>query len=120
MAVLLRHVEDLRRPATAGDLVTRVRGLIALHLGQRPVTLALIAAELNLSTRSLQRRLAEAGTALRPLVLQARLDMAQSQLREGRIPNAEIARRLGYADSTALWRAFKTATGTSPRAQRDR
>ena len=36
------------------------------------------------------------------------------------VRDAEIARRLGYADSTALWRAFKTATGTSPRAQRDR
>lgn len=120
IAILSRHVDDLHRPAVAGDLVSRVRGLIALHLGQRPVTLALIAAELNLSTRSLQRKLAEAGTALRPLVLQARLDMAQDQLREGRVSNAEIARRLGYADGTGLWRAFKTATGQPPKARRGR
>jgi AraC-like DNA-binding protein len=109
MAVLSRHVEDLLRPPAPGDLVARVRGLIALHLGQRAVTLALIATELNLSTRSLQRKLGEAGTALRPLLLQARLETAREHLREGRISNAEIARRLGYADGTGLWRAVKGA-----------
>ncbi|MFT4014576.1 MAG: AraC family transcriptional regulator ligand-binding domain-containing protein [Paracoccus sp. (in: a-proteobacteria)] len=77
MSVLSRHVEDLSRPPTPGDLVERVRHLIALHLGQRPVTLALVAAELNLSTRSLQRKLAEHGTALRPLVLQVLLETAR-------------------------------------------
>lgn len=118
MSVLSRHVEDLHHAPAAGDLVARVRGLIALHLGQRPVTLALIAQELHFSTRSLQRKLAEAGTALRPLVLQARLDLAQSQLRDGRMSNAEIARQLGYADGTGLWRAVKTATGKPPKAQR--
>lgn len=119
MAVLSRHVEDLHRPPASGDLVARVRGLIALHLGQRPVTLALIAAELAMSSRSLQRKLAEAGSALRPLVLQTRLEMAQEQLREGRIPTAEIARHLGYADGTGLWRAVKTATGKPPKGWRD-
>lgn len=118
MAVLTRHVEDLSRPPAPGDLVERVLRLIALHLGQRPVTLALIAAELNLSTRSLQRKLTDHGTTLRALVLQARLDSAQSQLREGRSSNADIARRLGYADGTGLWRAFKTATGQPPKRHR--
>lgn len=118
IAVLLRHLDDLRRPAQATDLISRVRGLIAQHLGQRPITLTLIADELNLSTRSLQRHLAEAGTALRPMLLQARMEMAQAQLRDGQLSNAEIARRLGYADGTGLWRAFKTATGSPPKAQR--
>lgn len=118
MAVLSRHVEDLHRPPATGDLIAQVRRLIALHLGSRPVTVALIAAELNLSTRSLQRKLAEAGTALRPMVLQARLDLAQDQLREGRVSNAEIARRLGYADGTGLWRAVKGATDLPPKRHR--
>lgn len=118
MAVLTRHVEDLRRPPVSDDLVARVRGLIALHLGQRPITLTLVAAELGLSTRSLQRKLAESGTALRSLVLQARLDLGQGHLRDGRVSNAEIARRLGYADATGLWRAFRTATGKPPKGHR--
>lgn len=118
ISILSRHVEDLMRPAGTGDLVERVRHLIALHLGQRPVTLNLIAAELNVSTRSLQRKLAENGTALRMLVMQARLETAQIQLREARSSNAEIARRLGYADGTGLWRAFKTATGLPPKGYR--
>lgn len=120
IAVLSRHVQDLRPPTGAGDLVARVRRLILLHLGQRPITLPLIAAELNLSTRSLQRKLAEAGTALRPLILQARLERAESHRQDGRVSQAEIARRVGYADVTGLWRARRTAAGPPAQVERGR
>ena len=114
MAILTRHVADLRQPKADGDLLARVRRLIALHLGQRPVTLELMAAELNLSTRTLQRRLAGLQTSLRDMVRDRRLQLARAHLREDRLSNAEIARLLGYADSTAFWRAFKAETGLPP------
>lgn len=118
MAILTRHVADLRRPKADGDLLARVRRLIALHLGQRPVTLDLIAAELNLSTRTLQRRLTGLRTSLRDMLRDSRLHLARTHLREARLSNAEIARLLGYADSTAFWRAYKAGAGLPP--SRDR
>lgn len=118
MVILSRHLADLSRAPDGGDLLQQVRSLIRLHLGQRPVNLALIAGELNLSPRSLQRRLSDQDTSLRSLLLEARLELGRTQLRDARTSNAEIARRLGYADGTAFWRAFKKGTGKPPSQHR--
>jgi len=59
-------------------------------------------------------RLADEGTSLRALLLQVRVDLGRVHLRDGRTSNAEIARALGYTDSTAFWRAFKASTGAAP------
>ncbi|SEA97998.1 AraC-like transcriptional regulator QhpR [Rubrimonas cliftonensis] len=115
MTILERHVADLFQPAPGeAGLVARVRTLVLAQLGRRKITLPTISATLNVSARTLQRRLAEEGTSLRALVLECRMELGRVHLRDGRISNAEIARTLGYADSTAFWRAFKTAAGTSP------
>ncbi|MGR3748210.1 AraC family transcriptional regulator ligand-binding domain-containing protein [Paracoccus sp. (in: a-proteobacteria)] len=119
LLILSRHLKDLSGRPQAADLMQRVRSLVRLHLGQRPVNLTLVADELSLSPRTLQRQLAAQGTTLRALLLEARLELGRTQLREGRTTNAEIARQLGYADSTALWRAFKKATGAAPSKHRD-
>lgn len=118
LTILSRHLEDLSHRPEGGDMMQRVRSLVQLHLGQRPVTLTLIASELSLSPRTLQRQLAAQEASLRALVLEARLELGSIQLRDGRASNAEIARRLGYADSTAFWRAFKKGTGAAPSKQR--
>ena len=46
------------------------------------------------------------------------LEAMATHLREARLSNAEIARLLGYADSTAFWRAYKAGAGLPP--SRDR
>lgn len=115
IAILERHVDDLYQPAGDGDgLLGKVRTLIGLHLSEGRIGLPLIAAELNISTRTLQRRLAAHDTSLRTLIQERRMELAQVHLRQGRSSNAEIARALGYSDSTAFWRAFKSHTGVSP------
>jgi AraC-like DNA-binding protein len=114
IAILKRHVEDLRAPEGEEGLMGRVRGLIGLHLGTRQVSVPLIADELNVSARTLQRRLAEQGTSLRDLVRQRRLDLGRVYLNDGRMTHADIARALGYTDGTAFWRAFKAGTGFAP------
>lgn len=119
MAILSRHLSDLSRRRPEEDLVAHVRHLVRLQLGLRPVTLALIAGDLKLSPRTLQRRLAEHGASLRDLILEARLELGGMQLRNGKASHAEIARQLGYADSTAFWRAFKQATGRAPSQHRE-
>jgi AraC-like DNA-binding protein len=80
------------------------------------VTLPSVAAELGLSPRTLQRRLAEVGTSLQALLREHRQRMAERHLQSGAMPCARIAEALGYADSTVLWRAMKGWTGQSPRS----
>jgi AraC-like DNA-binding protein len=115
MAILERHVADLCHPADGVEgLIGKVRTLVLMHLGKRPITLPVMASELHVSTRTLQRRLAEEGTSLRALVRECRLELGRVQLRDGRASTAEIARSLGYSDNTTFWRAFKAGTGSAP------
>ncbi|MFO1107213.1 MAG: helix-turn-helix transcriptional regulator [Amaricoccus sp.] len=114
MAMLRRYLDDLRQPEDAADLLAQVRALIGLHLGHRTITVPMVARELGVSARTLERRLADEGTSLRVMLHQVRVDLGRVHLREGRASNAEIARALGYTDATAFWRAFKTGTGTPP------
>lgn len=114
MTILSRHLDDLRQPEGEDGLLGRVRTLIGLHLGQRTITVPMIAAELRVSARTLQRRLADHGTSLRALVHQSRVELGRVHLRDGRASNAQIARALGYTDATAFWRAFKAGTGRAP------
>lgn len=114
MTMLGRHLDDLRQPEDEAGLLARVRALIGLHLGHRTITVPMIAGELGVSQRTLQRRLAEEGTSLRSMLHAVRVDLGRAHLRDGRTSNTEIARVLGYTDVTAFWRAFKAGTGSAP------
>ena len=114
MAMLGRHLDDLRQPEGEAGLLAQVRALIGLHLGHRTITVPMVARELGISPRTLQRRLADDGTSLRALLHAVRVDLGRAHLRDGRASNAEIARALGYTDATAFWRAFKSGTGAPP------
>ncbi|MCZ8177617.1 MAG: AraC family transcriptional regulator ligand-binding domain-containing protein [Rhizobium sp.] len=106
-AVLERHVAELVGKTMVPDSISeRVRGLIGIYLGHKPITLPAIATELRISVRTLQRRLAEEGTSLRDLVRETRETIAATQL-AAHVQKSRIAEVLGYADSTVLWRAQK-------------
>ena len=72
----------------------------------------------GMSPRTLQRRLAEAGTSYSDLVSASRLRAAKRWLAESTMPVAEIAARLGYREATNFARAFRRRTGASPAAYR--
>ncbi len=84
-----------------------MRGLISIYLGHKPVTLQAIAADLRISVRTLQRRLADEGTSLRDLIRDTRATIAATNM-EADVQMARIAEVLGYADSTVFWRARKS------------
>lgn len=79
-----------------------------------------IAAALQLSPRSLRRRLEEEGTSFRDLLDEVRQMLAEEMLSTGRIKLSEIALRLGYAEPASFIHAFKRWKGVSPAAFRDR
>jgi AraC-like DNA-binding protein len=109
-------------------LVQRVRQLLAAAgegggPGQGPGTAAdavAIAQALNVSPRTLFRRLADEGATLQQLKEQARLDQARHWLSRSDKPIKQIAGLAGYASEKSFARAFKGWTGLSPSEYRQR
>lgn len=75
---------------------------------------------LDMSVRSLQRSLSREGTDFRTLVNEARSRKAAELLIYADASIGGIARSLGYSTPTHFARAFRKATGVSPRAFRQR
>lgn len=77
-----------------------------------------IARLLNLSARTLVRRLQAEGTSFLHIKDQLRQDITLRLLKESQQPVEEIAALIGYESLTAFHRAFKTWTGSTPLAFR--
>ena len=73
-----------------------------------------VAAELNISRRTLQRRLADRDTQFLQVVQDVRKALAQRYLGDKRLAITEIAFLLGYADQGSFSSAFKNWYGQSP------
>lgn len=78
-----------------------------------------IAAVLNTSPRSLQRRLQRGRTSYSRLVRRVKFDAAREGLRDEGLAIAELARALGYRHPTDFSRAFRKIAGITPRQYRD-
>ncbi len=102
------------------DVVKAVRDAIRKRIAQGPPHISEIAASCPLKTRTLQRRLAEAGTTYRRIVDDVRFEAACRLLEDPRRSLAEIASILGYSDPANFTRAFTRWSGTTPRAYRQR
>ncbi|MFI4980520.1 MAG: AraC family transcriptional regulator ligand-binding domain-containing protein [Nevskiales bacterium] len=100
--------------AQTPELVRRVSSLIADQLAKGTATVELIAPQLALSTRTLNRRLAEADTSFRLLCEAVRRSRAETLLAEPAVSLAEISFMLGYHEQSTFQRAFKRWTGMTP------
>lgn len=121
--VLQQHAErllqeKLRAQADAG-IVAQVRGAIVRNLAQDRVRLATIAEEMNVTQRTLQRKLNEAGVTFQQVLDRTRHDLALDYLKRDRLSLAEIAFLLGYQEQSSFCHAFKEWTGVNPGAYRD-
>jgi len=82
--------------------------------------LAATASALGLSPRTLNRHLEDEGSSFRAIKDALRRDLALTRLSRSTQPVADLAADLGYADSSAFYRAFIGWTGVSPSAYRRR
>lgn len=113
--LLERHAQHmLERQAVPASLPDDVRRLIQAMVSVGTPTMEAVAGQLGLSTRSLHRRLEEAGTSFRELLDAVRLDMAQEALRVEGLPIAELAERLSFSSPQAFMRWFKALAGVTP------
>lgn len=108
-----------KRSPPAGPFRERVREAVAACLPDGDVSLAKVAARLQSTSRTLQRRLAAEGAQFEALVDQVRSRHALAYL-EMDLPIAEVSFLLGFAEPPAFHRAFRRWTGTTPRQWRER
>lgn len=98
--------------------VASVRTLVRQLLPSGQVTLELIAEQLSLHPKALQRRLAADGTTFAGIVDDVRRSLAERYLRDTRITLAHLARELGYAEQSVLTRSCHRWFGSGPAAYR--
>ena len=77
-------------------------------------SLSEVARGLNMSTRSVQRKLTAAGVSFKDLAAEARIKRAQWLLENTTTEIKAIAADLGYSDPASFRRAFKRWTGYAP------
>jgi len=115
---LERRAEALRDELPPSSIRARVRSLVERSLASGDPRVEVIAHELAMSPRTLQRRLADEGTTFAALLDEVRRERAELLLRDPRLAVSEVAFVLGYSEPAAFFRSFRRWTGTTPKAYR--
>jgi AraC-like DNA-binding protein len=102
--------------ATEDPVRARARRAIALRLRAGPPRLELVARDLAMSPRAVQRALAEAGGTYQALVDDVRRELALRLLEQPGATAAEVALATGFAEAASFSRAFRRWTGRTPGA----
>jgi AraC-like DNA-binding protein len=108
--MLMKYLVEIKK----GDIVQQVQSIILDNLPDGQVTDRLVASELNLSERSMQRRLKEHQTTFRYLLDSVREMVAKQYIENPMNRMSDIAFLLGFSEQSAFSRAFKKWTGKSP------
>ncbi len=114
-----RCEEELAQAEQEDDLVLLVRQKIRNHLAS-PDAMEQVAAELCMTSRTLRRRLYQAGTHYNALVDELRHRLAVDWLLHSPATVEQIAADLGYSDPSNFSRAVRRWTGESPRRFRQK
>ena len=96
------------------DILHDVRELVIDRLARGSLHFDDIARELNLSSKTLERRLAERDTTFSAVLDEIRSGLAKRYLTDTNLRLEQIAYLAGYSESAALVRAFRRWTGTTP------
>lgn len=120
-AVLKEHAETLlARLDSARSTRDRVERLLVDLLPTGDAQMDLIAGKLGLSRQALFRLLKAEGVTFHRVLDELRHKTALRYLNGEKLSVKRTARLLGFSDSTALSRAFKRWTGSSPRGYSSR
>jgi AraC-like DNA-binding protein len=96
------------------DVAARVRAEVTARLGSGELGEAVVAGSLQMTVRTMHRRLASQGTNYRALLAEVRRETAERYLRNSELPMTEIAFRLGFTQVSSFSRAFRKWTGVAP------
>jgi AraC-like DNA-binding protein len=106
--------EELKQQRGHESFPERVRATIQKKLAGRRPKMHDIARELHISSRTLQRRLQEAGYSFQQVLEEARHQLARHYLTNSLLELNETAYLLGFEDSNSFVRAFRGWEGVPP------
>jgi AraC-like DNA-binding protein len=109
-----RSLDRLERDAL---LSARIKRILESH-DPRQISMDDVARELEISARSLRRRLLAEGVSFRELVDDNRMQLAKRMLERPHASIQETAYALGFTSPAAFHRAFKRWTGMTPQQYR--
>ena len=78
-----------------------------------------VAGHLNMSARTLQRKLKSEGITFQQMLAELRFDLAKSYLKNPQLSIKEISYLLNYAEPSVFIRFFKSRAGVTPKAFRE-
>ena len=102
------------------DLARKIRQLIIERLPTGSANFDAIADELKMSSKTLERRLAERGQSFSALLDATRCETVKHYLEETDMRLSQVAYMAGYTEPAALVRAFKRWTGATPMKFREK
>lgn len=102
------------------QVVEEVRVALMEQLNSGPLELALVARQLGRSERTLRAQLQDAGTNYQQILADTQKILSKRLLANTRIAVEEVGYRVGFAERSAFYRAFKRWTGTTPNQYRQR
>jgi AraC-like DNA-binding protein len=114
-ALVERYISEM---GLISEYMLRVRTEITRQLQHSAVNIEAVAASLNVTVRTLQRRLADERSSYNTLLDEARQQLAMEYARDPRISATEAAFKLGFNDSGSFGRSFRRWTGQSFTAYR--
>ena len=100
------------------SITHRIRGILGDDFRQEMPSFEGLTVLLNMSARTLRRRLDKEGTSYQRIKDNARRDVAISMLSRDRLTVSEVAEQVGFSDPSAFHRSFKKWTGESPGSYR--
>jgi AraC-like DNA-binding protein len=109
-----KTIDDYLARFKANTFSDRVRMRLIELLPSGAFAEADVAKMLNVSQRTLQRRLADDGTSFKVLLDEARRELALRFIGEHRLSIKETSYLLGFSEPGNFSRAFKRWTGTTP------
>jgi AraC-like DNA-binding protein len=102
------------RYAKQQSMRTRVENAIVPRLPHGTMNIGNIADDLNMSSRTLSRRLAQEGVTFSTILEELRSDLASRYLQNNNLSISQIAWLLGYSEVSSFVHAFQRWTGNSP------
>jgi AraC-like DNA-binding protein len=124
LKVLQRRADELLaarlRETFEPRIVSDVRREVAAQLANDRARVDEVAVALSLSTRTLQRKLAEAGTNFQAVHDAARHALAEELLRDSQLNLTDVAFMLGYREQSSFNRACREWFGATPARTRER
>lgn len=98
---------------------SRVEKEILKSIGDRSVTVELVAGGLNVGVRTLQNYLKGEGKSFSQALAKVRRSLAEHYIRNTRLSDADISAMLGYSEVSAFYRAYRKWNLATPKKLRN-